>query len=650
MTLYTASFEVSPSGTNIPLGGTDGFTSQVTGTGASFVSDSSQPQAVASGTLAALVSVGATSTTTWRGWEWTSGIVHMRQYIYLTALPRSRFSWWMNWNGSNQISRVRIDPTGVIGVGDMTTMAFTTAVLPLNTLIRVEASFNHAASTASIAIYDGNSTTAISGGTASATGLSYLASTITRVRSGIQSTLTNYSIRTDGWAVSDISQPGRLVTGSTITGVTPSVVASADGGTVTAVVGSTVTIDGETATVVVEGGNRPPPPEPPSGEVWPPDPYRDAIRAGGYALTYSLAATTAEGVPIEGASDLRPVGGSIVDTTKPGVRRTLNLQLAPEPGLYEKLAPTGTQLTAKATIRYLDRTTFDIPMGVFDVDSQRLSEGRGGLSLVAPDKWVRIKRADFVRPTASRWGALVVDQIALLIRGALGPTEEVIISSTSTEVVADQVWKKDRAKAITDLAAGIGAWVYADRNGVFTIADIPQIGESADWLLDASKSGVLTSLDRERNRTETFNVVSMVSTATSGQIFDLQVVWDWESDSPTYAGTHPVDHPETAGPFGIVPMTYETALPLTNDGAFRAGLAILSRVKGLASQVSLGTLPNPAAEAFQVMDVLPPRQRYDLDRVLERHVIDEITHSLSLDETQIDGRSTRAEPIGEPPV
>jgi hypothetical protein len=289
-------------------------------------------------------------------------------------------------------------------------------------------------------------------------------------------------------------------------------------------------------------------------------------------------------------------------------------------------------------------------MGVFDVDSQKLAEGRGGLSLVAPDKWVRIKRAEFVRPTASRWGALVVDQIAILIRGALGPAEEVVIRATSTAVMGAEVWKKDRAKAITDLAAGIGAWVYADRDGVFTIADIPQIGESADWLLDASKSGVLTSLDRERSRTDTKNVVSVISTATSGQIFDLQVVWDWETDSPTYAGLHPVDRPETAGPFGIVPMTHETSLPLSNDDAFRTGLAILSRVKGLASQVSLESVPNPAIDAFDVIDVLPPRQRYDLERVLERHVVDDVTHSLTLQETQIDGRSTRAEPIGAQPA
>jgi hypothetical protein len=54
-------------------------------------------------------------------------------------------------------------------------------------------------------------------------------------------------------------------------------------------------------------------------------------------------------------TDLRPTGGSITDTTKPGVRRVLNLELAPTPGLFDLLAPVGTLLTVFAHITYMDR-------------------------------------------------------------------------------------------------------------------------------------------------------------------------------------------------------------------------------------------------------------------------------------------------------
>jgi hypothetical protein len=95
------------------------------------------------------------------------------------------------------------------------------------------------------------------------------------------------------------------------------------------------------------------------------------------------------------------------------VRRVLNLELAPEPGLFDLLSPIGTTLTVTARVMYTNRTTVDIPMGVFDVDSESLSEGGGGLSLTAPDKWVRIQRARFIKPQASNPGTCWwTDQIA----------------------------------------------------------------------------------------------------------------------------------------------------------------------------------------------------------------------------------------------
>jgi hypothetical protein len=58
---------------------------------------------------------------------------------------------------------------------------------------------------------------------------------------------------------------------------------------------------------------------------------------------------------VPGAADLRPIGGSITDTTKPGVRRMLTLELAPEPGLYDLLSPIGTTLVVTARVRYTNQ-------------------------------------------------------------------------------------------------------------------------------------------------------------------------------------------------------------------------------------------------------------------------------------------------------
>lgn len=373
-----------------------------------------------------------------------------------------------------------------------------------------------------------------------------------------------------------------------------------------------------------------------------PDPYREAIRSG-LAITYTVDAWR-NGVQV--AEGLAPVGGQITDTTKPGVRRALSLELAPEPGLYNLLSPEGTMLVVTGHVSYTNRATVDIPMGVFDVESERLSDGGGGLSLSASDKWVQIQRARFIGPATSTPGTLVQEQITQLIRGALGFDEQVVVLTDNLVSVGALTWEKDRDKTIMDLAESIGCWVYFDRNGYATIAPLPTVGASADWLVDASASGVLTELDRERSRTNVRNVVVVESSATAGALFPTQVVWDDDPASPTYAGTDPLNAPSTAGPFGISTYYYDTPVIDNYEAARWAGMTILARVSGLASQVSLGQVPNPAVDAFDVLDVLPPRERYDIPRVLERHVADTVTHPLTLSgEQHIEGRSTRTEEI-----
>jgi hypothetical protein len=364
----------------------------------------------------------------------------------------------------------------------------------------------------------------------------------------------------------------------------------------------------------------------------------------GIALQYVVDAFFA-GEPVDGATGLTPVGGQVVDTSKPGGRRTMSLELAAEPGLFDLLAPVGTTLQVSAKVTYTGKTGIVLPMGVFDVDAQSLAEGGGKLSLTAPDKWQRVVRAKFVKPTSSSPGIPVADQIVQLIQGALGTSEEVRVTATSTALTPALTWTDgDRAKAILDLAEGAGLWVYPDRDGVFTVADLDTVKSSADWLIDASPSGVLVDLDRQRSRTRTYNVVVVESSAADGAAFPTQYVWDSDQFSTTYAGPDPIGSPELAGPFGVVVYHFDTPLVMDEFAAKRTGYTILAKVVGLASQVSLTTVPNPAIDAGHAIDVLPPRERYDFQRVLERHVVDTVTHSLAVGgATQIDGRSTRTD-------
>lgn len=466
---------------------------------------------------------------------------------------------------------------------------------------------------------------------------------------------------------------GTLAGSALVVGVTATVTATAPAGS--AVFSGAATIVGVTATVTASGIAGAIAAGAVAVAARTADVYRQALRSG-MGLVYTVDAFYND-VPVDGATDLRPVGGSITDTIKPGVRRTLSLELA-DPDLFDKLAPIGTELRVSANVTYADRSTEQIPMGVFDVDSQRLSVGDGSLSLTAPDKFARIKRARFIAPQASTRGISVRDQIIRLIRGALGLVE-VNDQASSSAIMRPLVWEKDRDQAIIDLAASIGAWVFFDRNGIATIDDVPTVSQTADWVVDASAQGVLISLDRERSRQNAYNVVVVESSAASGALFPTQVVWDRDPQSPTYAGNNPRTDPGSAGPFGVVPYFHDSPIARTTAQAIKIGQTILARTVGLASQVSLSQTPNPALDAFDVIDVLPPgwvtQAReistsgggFGLDpfgtgpfglstggtayetyrvstQVIERHIADTVTHPLSATEPlRIDGRSTRTD-------
>lgn len=372
-----------------------------------------------------------------------------------------------------------------------------------------------------------------------------------------------------------------------------------------------------------------------------PEVYKWSVR-GPYDYWFTVDAYSTGGLV---AQDLRPVGGSITDTTKPGVRRTLSLELAPEPGLFDKLAPLGSQVGVRVKVRLANRAIVDIPMGAFDIDVEKMSEGGGRLSLTATDRWGFIQRARFARPYSSTPGLPVTDQIVALLRGAIGDEPPINITATSTATVGALTWEKDRDQAINELAKGIGAWVYFDRDGTATIADLPDPNRSADWLVDASASGVLIELDRERSKLLTRNVVVVESSAAddAGK-FNTQVAWDNDPASPTYAGPDPIGDPTSAGLFGVVTHFFDTPLPLTDGQALEAAYTILASQTGFASQVSLGMVPNFAVDAGDVLDVLPPRERYDIARVLERHIADTVNYPLTEGgAVTIEGRSTRTD-------
>jgi hypothetical protein len=354
---------------------------------------------------------------------------------------------------------------------------------------------------------------------------------------------------------------------------------------------------------------------------------------------YTTCTAYYNGQPIAGATDLLIRSGSVTDTSAPGVRRTMDLELVPTPGLFDLLSPVGVQLRPISVTKYNNSEAELIPMGVFDLTAVSKSYGADGtIKLSCFDKWVLVQRASFVTPYASQPTLTVAQQIAALIRYALGQGENVNVLATSQALVGSLVWDDKVDDAINKMAESIGAWAYFDRNGVATVADLPTLtSTSAAWSVDASASGVLLDADRSKDRSKTYNMVVVNSEkADGGALFDPQIVSDTDPNSPTYVG----------GPFGQVPYKYSSPLLTNATQALQAGAAKLATLTGLNSQLSLTAVRNHALDALDAIDVQLPRERYDVSIPSERHLIDKVVHPLMPDGTQqIDTRATRTDTV-----
>lgn len=313
-------------------------------------------------------------------------------------------------------------------------------------------------------------------------------------------------------------------------------------------------------------------------------------------------------------------------------RRSLSVELAPARGLWDTLAPAGTLLLAYRGVRFINGTIERVPLGVFDVDEQSLGYGpSGGLSFTAPDLWVRTQRARFETPRTTSGSAL---SAAVTLASEAVAAGQGTLGGDFTVTHRGSVWERDREEAINELARTAGAWIYCDTTGRVTTRTVPTLNDPPVWMVDASASGVMLDATRSRNRQRTYNVVVVSAGDTDGTApFAPQTAADNDSTSDTYVG----------GAFGRVPYFYSSQLLTTTGQATAVANLMLRRVRGLAAQLDLTSVVNPALEPGDVIEVLLPARDGDTPLV-ERHIVDSVTIPLTADGTQsIQTRSTRPE-------
>lgn len=366
--------------------------------------------------------------------------------------------------------------------------------------------------------------------------------------------------------------------------------------------------------------------------------FLDALRVGGGAwYGYVEAWRGGSRVTLEDGSwrlPLRTDGQNQiqVDGSTPGVRRTLSLTLAPQVGLWEALAPIGTELHAYTAIRYPSGAVEVVPQGVFDVDVQALDyTSAGDLTITAPDRWQRVANARFFTPRSFASGTGVVSLVSSLLTAAVPGVTPSIVSTSTVALPAEQTEDKDRAALIQRVLTAASLDCYFDRNGIPVIRDTPTIQSTPVWTVDAGSNGVLLGADRTRDRQRTYNIIVVTGERNDGTApFAPQFVWDNNPASPTYAGsgTGAGSSPPssaTAGPFGQRPRFFNSPLLKDAAQAQTAGRTLLAKVTGLNAQLGLSAVPNTALDDGDTVSVILPRERWDRPQQSERHIVDSMT-------------------------
>lgn len=341
---------------------------------------------------------------------------------------------------------------------------------------------------------------------------------------------------------------------------------------------------------------------------------------------------------------LRFSGASVSEDSSGGVRRKLactfpELRARGKPSvLADLLAPTGTELRAWRGLQYPSGKVELVPQGVFVIDSQTMDYGDGSIDIsAAPDRWARVQRARFLKPRTSTPSQMVRAAAQALIVEAV-PGVTVSNTATSTVKVGALTWERDREKAIRDMLAGIGAEAYFDRGGNLVIRDIPTLEQTPVWNVDAVRAGddtlgagVLLSARRSKDRTRTYNVVVVnpVAATTTSASYDDDYSANTDSGPVATWGpvivkdTNPASATYVNGPFGEVPTFLRSPVITTSAQAQKAATAALAKAIGLAAQLDVESVVNPALDCGDVITVSLP------DGVTETHIVDGLTIPLT---------------------
>ncbi|WGW12759.1 DUF5047 domain-containing protein [Saxibacter everestensis] len=308
------------------------------------------------------------------------------------------------------------------------------------------------------------------------------------------------------------------------------------------------------------------------------------------------------------------------------------------------LSPFGSRVRIHMGLAYDRHTVEEVRLGTYrveDLDQTGVRPGRFTIKCASLEAQVMDARFQRARSFPAGPSRFLLEQ---LIREVL--PEASIQWQVGDLDIPQLTEERDRWGLIdgrsdaASIAKSLGARVFADARGVFTVAPVPSLEDKPAWTVDVGPGGMLVEPSSSLSRKGVYNqVVARGSRDDGTPPVGPVTVSDTDPTSPTYVNTDATS--DDKGPFGEVPMFYTSQLLKTIAQCEKAAKGLLAPRLGLKQTASIKTLTNFALEPDDVIDARQP------DGSMAPTIVDSISYPLTGGAMDLSTRATTTRLAGQ---
>lgn len=285
----------------------------------------------------------------------------------------------------------------------------------------------------------------------------------------------------------------------------------------------------------------------------------------------------------------------------------------------DRLAPYGAELELGRGVFHDDGSEEIVPLGWFGVETVDVEDD--GLTVVVSglDRANRMSLAKFEDPILIPGGTVISEAILFLAQAAWPdvPYDPDLPGMTSSTLPAIQAAEgDDRWEVMQGMATAMGMVLFFDGDGLLTLRPYADAGRVAEFV--EGDGGLLISASRNWSRTDAHNKWIVTGENTDEDEVYRGVAVDDDPLSPTNYN----------GDFGKCPDFWSSPYVASDEQAQDAAESRKAQEIGTASNVSFGSVPNPALEPEDTIFV--KRERAGIN---EEHILDSVTIGLAATES-----------------